>query len=219
MTRILAIDTTAEFGSLAAAEDGESVAELLLHSPQGFSQTLFEHLRALLDRAGWSVGDVDCFAVAAGPGSFTGVRVGIAAAKGLAESLGKRVVAVSNLEAVASFGTAPLRAAVLDARRGQVYGAVYDASLHVVSPEVVARFPEWLATLPEGEVEFLSTDFSPFRAALAGTRFEAARVTEVPRELARAVARIAASRECVDPAAIDANYVRRSDAELFWKDR
>ncbi len=219
MTRILAIDTTAEFGSLAAAENGDIVAELLLHSPQGFSQTLFEHLRALLGRAGWRVEDVDCFAVAAGPGSFTGVRVGIAAAKGLAESLGKRVAAVSNLEAVASYGAAPLRAAVLDARRGQVYGAVYDASLRVVSPEVVARFPEWLATLPAGEVEFLSTDFSPFRAALAGTRFEAARVTEVPRGLARAVARIAAGREHVDPAAIDANYVRRSDAELFWKDR
>ncbi len=219
MARILAIDTTAEFGSIAAAENGEVRAELLLHSPEGFSRTLFQHLRTLLDRAGWSVGDVDCFAAASGPGSFTGVRVGLAAVKGLAEATGKRVVAVSNLQAVASFGTAALRAVVLDARRGQIYGAVYDASLRQVAPEVVTRFPEWLASLPEGDLEFVSTDFTPFRPALAGTRFENARVTEAPRALAGAIARIAANREPADPAAIDANYVRRSDAELFWKDR
>jgi tRNA threonylcarbamoyladenosine biosynthesis protein TsaB len=207
--RILAIDTTAEFGSVAAAEDGAVVAELLLHSPEGFSRTVFEHVRAVLDRAGWSAGDVDCFAAAAGPGSFTGVRVGLAAAKGLAEALGKRAAAVSTLEAVASFGTAERRAALLDARRGQIYGAVYPGG-----SEVVAPLPEWLASLPPGEIEFLSTGFAPFRDALAGRW-----MTEVPRALAGAVARIAAARTPVDPAAIDANYVRRSDAELFWRDR
>ncbi len=71
---------------------------------------------------------VDCFAAASGPGSFTGVRVGLACVKGLAEALGKPAVAVSNLRAIASFGTAPWRAVVLDARRGEIYGAVYDAA-------------------------------------------------------------------------------------------
>jgi tRNA threonylcarbamoyladenosine biosynthesis protein TsaB len=142
------------------------------------------------------------------------VRVGLAAVKGFAEALGKAAAGVSNLRAVASFGTAPLRAAVLDARRGQVYGALYDSALEPVMPEVVARFPDWLAALPEGDLEFLSTDLLPFRAALAGRP-----AREVPRALAAAVGRIAARSREQDPAALDANYVRRSDAELFWKDR
>ena len=72
---------------------------------------------------------MDCFAAASGPGSFTGVRVGLAAVKGLAEAAGKRVVAVSNLRALAFFGSAPLRATVIDARRGEVYAALYNSRL------------------------------------------------------------------------------------------
>lgn len=223
MVRILAIDTTTEFGSLALVEADRILDQVLLHAAEGFGHILFEHLARLLQRHGWKTSEVDCFAAAAGPGSFTGVRVGLAAAKGLAEAHGKTVVAVSNLQAIAWHGSAPLRAVVADARRGEVYGAVYNAALEAVSPEVVARFPDWLKSLPEGEPEFLSTDFAPFRAALAGTRFEKAAVREVPRALAGAVGMIAAARLraglAQDPAQIDANYVRRSDAELFWKDR
>jgi len=75
--------------------------------------------------------------------------VGLAAAKGLAEAAGRRVVAVSNLQALAWFGTRALRATVMDARRGQVYGAVYDAALEPVCEEVVMSFPEWLKTIPK----------------------------------------------------------------------
>jgi tRNA threonylcarbamoyladenosine biosynthesis protein TsaB len=86
----------------------------------------------------------------------------------------------------------------------------------------VMPFTDWLRTLPEGEVEFVSPDFSPFAPALAGTRFEHAAVITAPRALAAAVGRIALERWraglAEDPAAIDANYVRRSDAELFWKE-
>lgn len=221
MNRILALDTTNEYGSLALAGGGQVIAEVLLHSKEGFSGILFDQLRGLLERGGWRLEEIDCFAAAAGPGSFTGVRIGLAAVKGLAEALGKRVVAVSNLEAVAWFGGAALRAAVVDARRGQIYGAVYTAELAIVSPEVVMPFPAWLATLPEGEIEFVCQDFAPFRAALEGTRFEHSAVREAPRALAGAIARIAAARLAAglsrSPAEIDANYVRRSDAELFWR--
>jgi tRNA threonylcarbamoyladenosine biosynthesis protein TsaB len=223
VTRILALDTTSEFGSLALLAGDSLAAEVPLLSSEGFGHILFGHLDALLERNGWKLEDIDCFAAAAGPGSFTGVRVGLAAAKGLAEALGKPVVAVSNLAAVAWFGGAPLRAAVLDARRGQIYGAVYNAGLRPVLPEIVTSFPEWLKTLPEGGLEFVSPDFAPFRHALAGTRFENTPVRETPRALAAAIARIALEKlraaPAGDPAEIDANYVRRSDAELFWKDR
>lgn len=222
MTRILAFDTTTEFGSIALVEGGETAFEELIHAPEGFGQVLFGRLEALLARAGWKLDEIDCFAAAAGPGSFTGVRVGLAAVKGLAEALKRPAAAVSNLQAVASFGSAGLRAVVLDARRGQIYGAVYDSALAAVTPEVVTPLPQWLASLPEGELEFVSTDFAPFSGALAGTRFENAPVRHAPRALAGAIGRIAAERLAAgaaqDPAALDANYVRRSDAEMFWKE-
>jgi tRNA threonylcarbamoyladenosine biosynthesis protein TsaB len=222
VTRILALDTTTEFGSIALIGDGGVEVEVLLHAHDGFGQVLFGHLETLLERHGWKLDGIDCFAAAAGPGSFTGVRVGLAAVKGLAEALARPVVAVSNLQALAWFGSAPSRATLLDARRGQIYGAVYDAALELVAPETVTHLSQWLASLPEGELEFIAADFSPFRGALAGTRFEGAPVVEVPRALAGAIGRIAAARlekgEAQDPAMVDANYVRRSDAELFWKE-
>jgi tRNA threonylcarbamoyladenosine biosynthesis protein TsaB len=219
---ILAIDTTHEFGSLALLRGQEVLEETLLHSPEGFGQILFGRLGELLARQGCTAAEVDCFAAASGPGSFTGVRIGLACVKGLAEATGRPAVAVSNLAAMATFGRAARRAVVLDARRGEVYGAVYDASGAAVTPETVTPFKAWLQTLPEGEIEFVSLDFNPFAPALAGTRFEGAAVTTAPRALAAAVGRIAYEQwragHAVDPAGIDANYVRRSDAELFWKE-
>lgn len=218
MSRILAIDTTSEFGSIALTDGGEVLEELLMHSPDGFGHVLYGHLERLLERHGVPAGEIDCFAAASGPGSFTGVRVGLSAVKGLAEAAGKPAVAVSNLQALACFGSFRLRAPVLDARRGEVYAAVYDAGLQVVSPEVVSQFPGWLASLPDEEIEFISTGFTPFASALMGTRFADATVTEAPRALAAAIASLAAESRSADPAALDANYVRRADAELKWRD-
>lgn len=206
MTRIVAIDTTSEFGSLALAEEGRVIEEVLLHSPDGFAHALFQHLERLLKRHGWSYSQVTGFAAAAGPGSFTGVRVGLAAAKGLAEASGALAAAISNLQAMASFGAAPLRAPFFDARRGEIYGAVYDDHLELVQPEVVAKFSVWRAGLPQG-VELLTPDPAPFGV----------QATVTPRALAGAVALLAFDR-LQDPAALDANYVRRSDAELHWRE-
>ncbi len=107
---------------------GAAIDEMPLHAPDGFAHVLFAHVEEILRRNRANLADVECFAAASGPGSFTGVRVGLACIKGLAEAMGKPAVGVSNLQAIASFGTAPLRAAVMDARRGDVYGAVYDAA-------------------------------------------------------------------------------------------
>jgi len=215
---ILSIDTTSEFGSIALAEDDRTVEEIPLHSPDGFGHILFQRIEWLLARHQVNVSQMDCFAAASGPGSFTGVRVGLTAVKGLAEATGKRVVAVSNLRALAFFGTRPLRATVLDARRGEVYGAVYNDRLELAAPEVVMNFPTWAATLPSNGYEFIATDFSPFLASVDPT----IPVITAPRALAAAIGRIASveyrNGRAADPASIDANYVRRSDAELFWKD-
>ena len=221
--RIAAIDTTSEYGSLALIQDGEVREEILVESPDGFGHVLFPQLEALLSRHGWLPEDVDCFACASGPGSFTGIRVGLAAVKGLGEALNKPVVAVSNLRAIAWHGKWPLRAAVLDARRGEVYAAVFSATLELLAPEVVLPYSLWAETLPEGELEILSTDFSAFRHVFAAPCFAHAQLTEVPRALAGATGRIAsghlASGTATSPGEADANYVRRSDAELLWKER
>jgi tRNA threonylcarbamoyladenosine biosynthesis protein TsaB len=212
--RILAIDTTSEFGSLALREDGKTLEEMPLHAPEGFSGVLFGHIDRLLRRYDWPLSSVDVFAAAAGPGSFTGVRVGLTAAKGLADATARGAIAVSNLQALAELGTEPVRGVVVDARRGEVYAAVYDSHLGVLSPEVVTSFPAWLAGIPVRLAEVISPDFSAFRASFP---------LDIPvleqRTLAAAVARIAERSQSVDPALLDANYVRRSDAELFWRDK
>ena len=197
MTRILAIDTTGEHGSIALVEDGAVTEEVAIESPDGFAHVVFGEIEALLARHELTLDEIDLFAAAAGPGSFTGVRVGLAAAKGLAEATGRKVTAVSNLRAVASFGSSSLRAAIIDARRGEIYGGLYDGNLNAISDEVVIAKDQWLATLPPD-----------------------AEIVETNRPLAGAIARIAAHRPDLarDPAEIDANYVRRSDAELLWRE-
>lgn len=220
---ILSIDTTHEFGSLALLAGSEVVEEVLLHSTDGFGHVLFGHLGRLLEKHGRLANEVACFAAASGPGSFTGVRIGLACVKGLAEAAERKVVAVSNLEAMARFGSAAQRGVVMDARRGEVYGAVYGAEGQTLCEPRVTRFPAWLDTLPVGQVEFIATDFAPFRPALEGTRFQNAQLTTAPRALAAAIGQIAFDRFRAglarDPADIDADYVRRPDAELFWKER
>jgi tRNA threonylcarbamoyladenosine biosynthesis protein TsaB len=215
---ILAVDTTREFGSLALARGTELIEELPLHAPTGFAHVLYQHLAVLLQNHDVKIADIDCFATASGPGSFTGVRVGLACVKGLAEASNKPAVAVSNLQVLSTFGTAPLRAVALDARRGELYAAVYDADARLVSPEVLTKLPEWLSALAEGDIEFISQESLGLQSMLAGTSFENARVTIAPNSLAAAIARLALVAEACDPAALDANYVRRADAELFWKE-
>jgi tRNA threonylcarbamoyladenosine biosynthesis protein TsaB len=223
MATILALDTTAEFGSIALVRDDRVVEEIPLHSPEGFAHILFHQIGRLLERYSVSVRDIDCFASASGPGSFTGVRIGLTAAKGLAETAGKRVIAVSNLKALAYFGERERRAAVLDARRGEVYAAVFDQNLREVLPERVMRFPQWIDSLPSIDIEFITPAPSLFGEALVNSRFSGAPIREAPRALAGAIGRIAAEEYAhglaQDPAAVDANYVRRSDAELFWTEK
>ena len=196
---ILAIDTTHEWGSLALLHDGQVLEEVTLHAPNGFAHLLFPELSLLLARNLVELRQIDCFAAANGPGSFTGVRVGLAAVKGLAEAAGRPAVGVSNLAAISSFGTRAVRAPVVDARRGEIFGAVYSAEGELLSPEVVMPLDAFLATIP-ADTELVSADEI------------AVPVTKAPQALAAAVARIAAKGAASgDPAALDANYIRRPD--------
>ena len=194
---ILAIDTTNEHGSLALSRGENLIEEVSLHAPTGYSEILFKSIDNLLVRNNVTIADICLFASASGPGTFTGVRVSLACVKGLAEAIAKPVVAVSNLEALASFGSKPLRAVTLDARRNEVYAALYSAQARTVLPERVTTLADFESTLPKDEdIEFVSYA-GPLAAAIA-----------------RIAARRLANGETSDPADIEANYIRRTDAEL-----
>ncbi|HEX7360083.1 MAG TPA: tRNA (adenosine(37)-N6)-threonylcarbamoyltransferase complex dimerization subunit type 1 TsaB [Bryobacteraceae bacterium] len=212
---VLALDTTSAAGSLALRKDGAIIRKTALCSPEGFAHLLFPAIGQILADSGMRLEEVDCFAAASGPGAFTGIRIGLSAVKGLAEALGKRAAGISNLRAMASYGKSARRAVIADARRGEVFAAVYDASGRAIAPEVVTKLSAWLETLDPPANEFIAP--ASFRALLGD-----ALVIEAPQNLAVAVALCAEhdmqAGHLSDPAALDANYVRRSDAELFWKD-
>ena len=186
---ILAIDVCNEVGSIALLAGTSLIEERRLESPDGFGHILFGAIEDLLAAHLVPLSAITLFAVATGPGSFTGVRIGLTAAKGLAFATGKPLAGVTNLEALASLGEGPLRAPIFDARRGDVYAAIYDDALNVVVPPVVCPLQEF----PLGSARRI--DAGPLLAA--------------------AVGRIAAQRGGVHPAAVDATYVRPSDAELL----
>ncbi len=206
----LAMDTAAAIGSIALADERGVIAQSRLEAPCGFGQALFREIEALLTRTKIRLADIELYAAASGPGSFTGVRIGLAAIKGLADVAGKPAVGISNLEALAQFGSAGLRAPIIDARRGEVFAALFDGEGAEVIPPSVLRFSEFVALVGDRSVEYIAADFDP-----------GVPVTAAPAELAGMVARLAIERyqagALCDPAAIEANYVRRSDAEVFWK--
>ncbi len=206
---VLAIDTTTEFGSLALGDRDGVIEEVALEAVDGYGHILFGHIDALLGRHGVQLTDITLFAAAAGPGTFTGIRVGLTAAKGFASALGTLAAGVSNLQALALLGEGPLRAAVLDARRGEVYAALYDDQARALTEETVARLEDWTATLPEGDISFVFQNMAPFAELGLGVE---------RRMLAGAIARLA-WEQARHPAALDANYVRQSDAEMAWTEK
>jgi tRNA threonylcarbamoyladenosine biosynthesis protein TsaB len=205
---ILAIDTTHDFGSLALFGAEGLREEMPLYSEDGFAHVLFGAVETLLARHSLRVEELAGFAAAQGPGSFTGVRVGMTAVKGLAEATGKPAYGVSNLAAMARLAGVQPVAPFFDARRGQVFGRLPDGD------EVVVPYPEFLKLLPQ-EATLASFDFGPYPA-------DGRKCVVLPRSIAGAVAELAwreyeAGRR-PDPVLLDANYVRRSDAELHWRE-
>ncbi|MGN1081180.1 MAG: tRNA (adenosine(37)-N6)-threonylcarbamoyltransferase complex dimerization subunit type 1 TsaB [Acutalibacteraceae bacterium] len=126
---ILAVDSSAINASAAVCEDSKIIASSCINTSLTHSQTLLAMIEAMLKNARISISDIDAFAVNAGPGSFTGVRIGIAAVKGLAFGTDKPCVSVSTLDCIAALAAYPFGRykieAVMDARCNQVYNAQY----------------------------------------------------------------------------------------------
>ena len=129
---ILAIDTSAVASSVAVCNDFKLVGEMFINVKLTHSQTLLPSCTSLLSATTYTLDDIDLFAVSAGPGSFTGLRIGIAAIKGMALCKNKPIVAVSTLEALAHnlSGFDGIVCAVMDARCNQVYNAIFESSVN-----------------------------------------------------------------------------------------
>lgn len=125
--KILAIDTSTASGSIALLEDDRLIAELTTCSQKTHAERLLPSIKGLLEGADARIEEIDCFAVTKGPGSFTGLRIGLSTVKGLAWSLHKPVIGVSTLEVLAMnipYADKPI-CPILDARKKEVYAGIY----------------------------------------------------------------------------------------------
>jgi tRNA threonylcarbamoyladenosine biosynthesis protein TsaB len=198
---------------------------------ENYSSRMFRHLEFLLNDLSLGLDQFDLFAVSAGPGSFTGLRVGLTAAKGWAEVFNKPVAGISALEAVAiqSRVTTPFVVPVLDARRGQVYFGFYrrtDIGLALDGEEFVSTPQEFITKLRGEMRDYTLTLVTPDHEVVSALapHFDPglAAVETVSGVLAPFIGRIGYERglrgEVSDALTLDANYVRRTDAEMKWKD-
>jgi tRNA threonylcarbamoyladenosine biosynthesis protein TsaB len=228
---LLALDTCDSNGSVAILRDDE-ILQLVAHdTAEDYSSWLLPAVHKVLQAAGVALRDVDAYAVAAGPGSFTGVRVGLTTAKAWAEVYGRGIAVVSRLEALATqaSGTEPYAAAFADARRGQVFGAMYrrgDALQRIGDEMVISteKFVAWAAESAGADrIQWISTDSKSLIETEAwvarrnlGESVHVASSLLAPG-IGRLGYRLALANRLTDALALDANYVRRSDAEMSWK--
>jgi tRNA threonylcarbamoyladenosine biosynthesis protein TsaB len=221
---ILAIDTSGQSGGITLAEAGEDSFRLIESAPIAggtFSAQLIPTVAALLGRHGFTAKDLGGFAAASGPGSFTGLRVGLSAIKGLAEVLHKPIAVVSVLEALAasSQGSGKV-AAALDAGRKEIFLGFYNMVDHapVLEREELAAQADLAQKLRKSECAQLLTS-DPAIAELASSSSINVQFAERPgsQAIARIGARKLLSGETISVEALDANYLRRSDAEIFFK--
>jgi tRNA threonylcarbamoyladenosine biosynthesis protein TsaB len=221
----LVTDTSGKNGcvALARATDDSDNVEVIESVPLAggnFSAQLVPQISGLLEKHGFSKSEIGAFVVVSGPGSFTGLRVGLAVIKALAEILAKPIVPVSLLEVVALASGCDGRViAVMDGGRGDVYGGEYesaDGATRMVREQLLskAEFVESARGLT-----VVASD-----AALAKFASEAGlSVREIGPVNAEMISRLGIRKlragEIVSPDKLDANYIRRSDAEIFGKSK
>lgn len=237
---LLAIDTSSPSGSVAALENRKILGLASTATAEDYSSRMFRHVEWLLKELSLDLSRFDAFAVASGPGSFTGLRVGLAAVKGWAEACDRPILSVSVLEAIAaqSRSSTALLAPVFDARRSEVYFGFYPQRVEDLSSPFLK---------PEGDAQVSSPDDFLRAVALKAKDQEVTIVTPTPEIVTEGLQSLNASRDTplhisietvsnvlaplvgnigwqraqlgkLDTAlSLDANYVRRTDAELKWK--
>jgi len=229
---LLALDTCDSRGSLAVLRDDEVLTVIAHEGTTDYSSWVLPTAEAALQATGLGLREVDVFAVASGPGSFTGVRIGLTTVKAWSEAFGKKVASVSRLEAMAvqSPDDRKYVAAFADAHRDQVFGGLYrrkGTGLRLVQQEMVAAPAEFLHWVNEHAgnqpVSWISPDPDKVTAleewqirAKAGQRIELSSSVLAP-PIGKIGFQRAREGRLVDALALDAEYIRRPDAETLWK--
>jgi tRNA threonylcarbamoyladenosine biosynthesis protein TsaB len=220
---ILALDTTTAQGSCAIVRDAVWCREHAIASASGHAESLPAALMTLLGESGIALRDVDLFAVATGPGSFTGLRIGIATMQGLAFAQEKPLIGVSAFDALDAIARQSPKAMAgnvatwVDAWRGEVFAALYQNGREV-EPPTVSR-PEAILDRLRPPILFIGDGAAVFSDLIHSVMRDHGRVADPPVPLlsaaiARLAAEAAARGEAPPPHAIRPLYVRRSDAEI-----
>ncbi|MCI5679197.1 MAG: tRNA (adenosine(37)-N6)-threonylcarbamoyltransferase complex dimerization subunit type 1 TsaB [Bacteroidales bacterium] len=228
--KILGIDTTGQTASAALVEDDKLIAEFTLNYKLTHSQTIMPMIADIIERTETDKSTIDCIACASGPGSFTGLRIGAATAKGFALALDKPLVAVPTLDALAYnvFETNKFICPIMDARRNQVYAAFYmweDGKLIRLTDhmaESIDRIIE-IAEMFESEVIFLGDGVPVHREKLAQNPdflFAPAYCNMQRAATVAALGRILAEEGMAKPGdQFELIYLRKSQAEREREER
>jgi tRNA threonylcarbamoyladenosine biosynthesis protein TsaB len=171
--RILAVDTSSPWGSVALREGTETRGEVRRYGAEGHSRWLLPAIDSLLGGLGLAASDLEAYAVATGPGSFTGLRVGISTIQGLALASPRPCLGLSTLDALAALvteGAAP-RVAMMEAGRDEVYAALYEADGQLRGERRVGAVEAFLGGVEvKGEVTFVGDGAERYRAQIQAAR-------------------------------------------------
>jgi tRNA threonylcarbamoyladenosine biosynthesis protein TsaB len=217
---ILAIDTATRSGGVSLSRNGEVIASLMVKAPLQYAEKILYLVDFLLDQHKLKLEDMDCFAVSTGPGSFTGLRIGIATVKGFCQGLNKPVVGISTLEALAyrfCWAHSPV-APVIDAGREQIYGALFSyngSRIELEQEEQVSSPEQWVKGITEQECLFVGDGAQLYREILVAAHPEG-RVLHTDNRILEALCQLADQRfqeaQTQSAQELKANYIRPSDA-------
>ena len=224
--KILAIDTSTASGSIALLEDNQLIAETTTHIQKTHAERLLPSIKNLFDTIGARIEEVDGFALTTGPGSFTGLRIGLSTIKGLAWSLNKPVVGVSTLEAMAMnipYADKPI-CPVLDARKKEVYAGIYkfqDAECSCIMPDTAISPTALIERIQEPTI-FIGDGIQVFKSQILNLKSQ---ILIAPLHLwpvkAFNIGMLSLQRfrrgEVISPENIKLNYLRPSEAEVKLK--
>lgn len=226
--KLLALETSTMMGSIALISDGQLIAEYQIGIKATYSDTLFPLVNHILQEVNVSIQEIDGYALALGPGSFTALRIGLSVIKGLALATGKPIVGISTLDGLAQnvrFSDV-LLCPVLDARKGEVYTAFYKKEgghvLKKLTPDRVVD-PKRLLDEIQEEVIFLGDGMDVYKDLILSRLKE--KVLFAPLHLrypkASAIAQLALKKfednELLDIDYASPIYVRQPEAEIKWK--
>ncbi|MBT3181820.1 MAG: tRNA (adenosine(37)-N6)-threonylcarbamoyltransferase complex dimerization subunit type 1 TsaB [Deltaproteobacteria bacterium] len=229
--KILSIDTTSMRGSFALSEGESCISQIQQSKPDTHSAKLLETIDTLFQQSNWKLKDIEGVAVAVGPGSFTGLRIGLATAKGIALSLGIPIVGVSSLKSLSINGSDAEKSilTLIDARRGELYAALWKRDGKkisiptmdecVLSPEKLVEEVKSIGTtcyaVGDGALEyhkFLEDELGDTIRIAQGNE-----VLPMAHNLALVALAKFESHEGDDLTMLVPNYVRQSDAEIGFK--